>query len=65
MDDGILMVLVIFKNRLIKPFSVFYKLDSCSWYSYIQVVIKILAFVQHNMKQVTFIQRRNGIINIS
>ena len=49
MDEGIRMVSVIFKKlkkRLIKPFSVFDKFDSRSQYTYIHVVIKILASVE-------------------
>ena len=38
--------------------------ESYIQYTYIHVVVKILASVEYNMKKVTSIQRHNYIINI-
>ena len=45
MNERIIMVLIIIKKRLIKPFSVFDKFDSRSKYTNIHVVVKILVSV--------------------
>ena len=51
MDEGIRMVFIMLKKRLIKLFRDFDKFDSrISIATYIHVVAKILVSVQYNMK---------------